>query len=159
MIQPSAELFQVFDRLLLLRAGGETVYFGDVGPSAMTLIQYFEGNGSRPCGAEDNLYVSSFLCWAWTRVQHLHVYVEPSSFSTSSVLERPRPTRRIGMSFGSNLRSRRLLTRKSILLSPKGGTQPPCPHRPVQDSQRLGCIKCSICSRAILYLIRGVLVI
>ncbi|KAF8126758.1 ABC-2 type transporter-domain-containing protein [Boletus edulis] len=52
--QPSAELFQVFDRLLLLRAGGEAVYFGDVGPSATTLIQYFEGNGSRHCGAEEN---------------------------------------------------------------------------------------------------------
>ncbi|KAF8452841.1 hypothetical protein L210DRAFT_846141, partial [Boletus edulis BED1] len=27
-LPPSAELFQVFDRLLLLRAGGEAVYFG-----------------------------------------------------------------------------------------------------------------------------------
>ena len=159
MVQPSAQRFWVFARLLSLGAGGEIVYFGDVGPSAMTLIQYFEGNGSRPCGAEDNLYVSPFLCWAWTRVQHLHIYVEPSSFLTSSVLERPRPTRRIGMRSGRNLPSRRLLTRKSILLSPKGGTQPPCPHQSVQDSQRLGCIKCSICSRAILYLIGGVLVI
>ncbi|KAI9570995.1 ABC-2 type transporter-domain-containing protein [Boletus coccyginus] len=44
----------VFDRLLLLRAGGKTVYFGDVGPSAETLIQYFEGNGSRHCGPEEN---------------------------------------------------------------------------------------------------------
>ena len=61
MIQPSAELFQVFDRLLLLRAGGETVYFGDVGPSATTLIQYFEGNGSRSCGPEENPYVSFFV--------------------------------------------------------------------------------------------------
>ncbi|KAG8216186.1 ABC-2 type transporter-domain-containing protein [Butyriboletus roseoflavus] len=52
--QPSAELFQVFDRLLLLRMGGETVYFGDIGPSAATLIQYFEGNGSRHCDAEEN---------------------------------------------------------------------------------------------------------
>ncbi|KAG6380437.1 hypothetical protein JVT61DRAFT_8576 [Boletus reticuloceps] len=54
LVQPSAELFQVFDRLLLLRAGGEAVYFGDVGPSASILIQYFEGNGSRHCGAEEN---------------------------------------------------------------------------------------------------------
>jgi ATP-binding cassette subfamily G (WHITE) protein 2 (SNQ2) len=32
--QPSAELFQGFDRLLLLRKGGQTVYFGDVGKGA-----------------------------------------------------------------------------------------------------------------------------
>ncbi|KAG6330183.1 hypothetical protein ID866_8906, partial [Astraeus odoratus] len=29
--QPSGELFQMFDRLLLLRKGGQTVYFGDLG--------------------------------------------------------------------------------------------------------------------------------
>lgn len=61
VIQPSAELFQVFDRLLLLRAGGETVYFGDVGPGATTLIHYFEGNGSRQCGAEENPYVDGYI--------------------------------------------------------------------------------------------------
>ena len=52
--QPSAELFQVFDRLLLLRKGGETVYFGDLGRSATTLISYFERNGSRVCGPGEN---------------------------------------------------------------------------------------------------------
>ncbi|EEB98333.1 hypothetical protein MPER_02180, partial [Moniliophthora perniciosa FA553] len=52
--QPSAELFQVFDRLLLLRKGGETVYFGDLGHNATTLISYFEGNGSRRCEPEEN---------------------------------------------------------------------------------------------------------
>ncbi|KAI9043275.1 uncharacterized protein KD926_003805 [Aspergillus affinis] len=44
--QPSAELFQMFDRLLLLN-GGRTVYFGDVGPSASTLIDYFKRSGAR----------------------------------------------------------------------------------------------------------------
>uniref|UniRef100_A0A0W0F6H9 Putative hba2 n=1 Tax=Moniliophthora roreri TaxID=221103 RepID=A0A0W0F6H9_MONRR len=52
--QPSAELFQVFDRLLLLRKGGETVYFGDLGHNATTLISYFERNGSRHCEPEEN---------------------------------------------------------------------------------------------------------
>ncbi|KAF7428110.1 hypothetical protein PC9H_007329 [Pleurotus ostreatus] len=52
--QPSAELFQVFDRLLLLRKGGQTVYFGDVGQRAITLINYFERNGSRKCSDEEN---------------------------------------------------------------------------------------------------------
>jgi ATP-binding cassette subfamily G (WHITE) protein 2 (SNQ2) len=70
--QPSAELFQVcallqlsvwfsldssvqvFDRLLLLKKGGRTVYFGDLGPNATTLIDYFERNGSRLCMPDEN---------------------------------------------------------------------------------------------------------
>ncbi|PBL04307.1 hypothetical protein ARMGADRAFT_912580 [Armillaria gallica] len=42
--QPSAELFQVFDRLLLLKKSGQTVFFGDLGHNLTTLIQYFERN-------------------------------------------------------------------------------------------------------------------
>ncbi|EKM53332.1 uncharacterized protein PHACADRAFT_259626 [Phanerochaete carnosa HHB-10118-sp] len=52
--QPSAELFQVFDRLLLLRKGGQTVYFGDIGPNSSTLISYFERNGAVKCGPDEN---------------------------------------------------------------------------------------------------------
>ncbi|GLB42209.1 putative ABC transporter superfamily, ABCG family. PDR (TC 3.A.1.205) subfamily protein [Lyophyllum shimeji] len=52
--QPSAELFQVFDRMLLLRKGGQTVYFGDLGKNATTLIRYFERNGSRECHPDEN---------------------------------------------------------------------------------------------------------
>ncbi|RAL15135.1 uncharacterized protein BO97DRAFT_421926 [Aspergillus homomorphus CBS 101889] len=43
--QPSAELFQMFDRLLLLQEG-KTLYFGDLGPSASTLIDYFSRSGA-----------------------------------------------------------------------------------------------------------------
>ncbi|KAF8272208.1 ABC-2 type transporter-domain-containing protein [Lactarius quietus] len=52
--QPSAELFQEFDRLLLLRKGGQTVYFGDIGTNAMTLISYFQTNGGYPCPTDAN---------------------------------------------------------------------------------------------------------
>lgn len=44
--QPSAELFQMFDRLLFLQAG-KTLYFGDLGRSASTLIDYFSRSGAR----------------------------------------------------------------------------------------------------------------
>ena len=40
--QPSAELFFMFDKLLLLRSGGEEVFFGDIGPHAALLVVYFE---------------------------------------------------------------------------------------------------------------------
>lgn len=52
--QPSAELFQVFDRMLLLKKGGKTVYFGDLGRNSTTLIDYFEVNGARKCLLEEN---------------------------------------------------------------------------------------------------------
>ncbi len=54
--QPSAELFQVFDRLLLLRKGGQTVYHGNIGHNSSQLIGYFERNGAAQCGELENPY-------------------------------------------------------------------------------------------------------
>ncbi|KAI1981745.1 GTPase-activating protein [Ophidiomyces ophidiicola] len=52
--QPSAILFQQFDRLLFLAKGGQTVYFGDIGDNSRTLLDYFEAHGAVPCGPNDN---------------------------------------------------------------------------------------------------------
>jgi ABC-type multidrug transport system permease subunit/ABC-type Mn2+/Zn2+ transport system ATPase subunit len=52
--QPSAMLFQRFDRLLFLAKGGKTVYFGDVGKESKTLTSYFERHGARPCQPGEN---------------------------------------------------------------------------------------------------------
>jgi ATP-binding cassette subfamily G (WHITE) protein 2 (PDR) len=51
--QPSAMLFQRFDRLLLLAKGGKTVYFGDIGKDSHILMDYFTRNGgpALPSGA------------------------------------------------------------------------------------------------------------
>ncbi|OWY94423.1 ABC transporter, partial [Phytophthora megakarya] len=40
--QPSTEVFMLFDKLLLLKHGGQTVYFGDLGKRARTMVDYFE---------------------------------------------------------------------------------------------------------------------
>jgi ATP-binding cassette, subfamily G (WHITE), member 2, SNQ2 len=48
---------QDFDRLLLLRKGGQTVYFGDVGEGAQSIISYFETAGARQCKPGENPYV------------------------------------------------------------------------------------------------------
>ncbi|KAF4240522.1 hypothetical protein CNMCM8980_000181 [Aspergillus fumigatiaffinis] len=51
--QPSAQLFAQFDKLLLLAAGGKTVYFGDIGQNANTVKEYFGRHGA-PCPPEAN---------------------------------------------------------------------------------------------------------
>jgi ABC-type multidrug transport system ATPase subunit len=40
--QPSTFLFQMFDQLLLLKRGGETVFFGELGHKCCHLISYFQ---------------------------------------------------------------------------------------------------------------------
>ncbi|OKL59742.1 hypothetical protein UA08_05240 [Talaromyces atroroseus] len=52
--QPSALLFQEFDRLLFLAKGGRTVYFGDIGEESTILLDYFERNGGRHCDKSEN---------------------------------------------------------------------------------------------------------
>lgn len=52
--QPSATLFEEFDRLLLLKKGGQTVYFGDIGKHSVTILEYFERNGARHCDPREN---------------------------------------------------------------------------------------------------------
>ncbi|KEY67730.1 hypothetical protein S7711_03981 [Stachybotrys chartarum IBT 7711] len=52
--QPSAMLFQRFDRLLFLAKGGKTVYFGEIGENSKILTEYFERNGGFPCPAKAN---------------------------------------------------------------------------------------------------------
>lgn len=52
--QPSAMLFQRFDRLLFLAKGGKTVYFGDIGENSHVMTSYFERNGGHACPPEAN---------------------------------------------------------------------------------------------------------
>lgn len=55
--QPSALLFQQFDRLLFLAKGGKTVYFGGIGDQSRILLDYFEGNGARVCASSENVRI------------------------------------------------------------------------------------------------------
>jgi ATP-binding cassette subfamily G (WHITE) protein 2 (PDR) len=52
--QPSAMLFQRFDRLLFLARGGRTVYYGEIGDNSATMTSYFERNGGHACPADAN---------------------------------------------------------------------------------------------------------
>ena len=52
--QPSAILFERFDRLLFLAKGGNPVYFGPIGENASILTGYFERHGAAPCRSIQN---------------------------------------------------------------------------------------------------------
>lgn len=46
--QPSIAIFNAFDALLLLKRGGETVFFGSLGENSVDLIQYLERYEATP---------------------------------------------------------------------------------------------------------------
>ncbi|GAB9468228.1 Abc transporter g family member 31 [Globisporangium polare] len=47
--QPSTEVFNLFDSLLLLQRGGRTVFFGELGEDSSKLIEYFQAvSGVKP---------------------------------------------------------------------------------------------------------------
>ncbi|SPO07503.1 probable ABC1 transport protein [Cephalotrichum gorgonifer] len=52
--QPSAMLFQRFDRLLFLQKGGQTVYFGDIGEGSEIMTSYFERISGTKCPESAN---------------------------------------------------------------------------------------------------------
>lgn len=83
--QPSAMLFQRFDRLLLLAKGGKTVYFGGVGQGSETLMDYFVRNGGPPCPpgnnpAEHMLQVIGAAPGAQTRIDWPTVWRNSSEY-------------------------------------------------------------------------------
>ncbi|KAL5505028.1 SNQ2_6 [Sanghuangporus vaninii] len=52
--QPSSEILDHFDQLLVLHKGGKMVYFGDIGNDCGIMIDYFERNGAQLCSASEN---------------------------------------------------------------------------------------------------------
>jgi ABC-type multidrug transport system ATPase subunit len=52
--QPSAMLFQRFDRLLLMARGGKVAYFGDIGKDSEAVLRYFDARAPRKCKDAEN---------------------------------------------------------------------------------------------------------
>jgi len=52
--QPSAAVFEMFDDLILLKKGGNVVFFGELGEECSKLVEYFETRGAKPIGRGEN---------------------------------------------------------------------------------------------------------
>lgn len=52
--QPSSTVFDMFDDLLLLKKGGEVVFYGQLGHCSSNLIEYFESLGVTPMNKGEN---------------------------------------------------------------------------------------------------------
>ena len=52
--QPSSTVFDMFDDLLLLKKGGEVVFYGQLGHCSCNLIEYFESLGVTPMNKGEN---------------------------------------------------------------------------------------------------------
>jgi hypothetical protein len=52
--QPSSTVFEMFDDLILLKKGGNVVFFGELGSSSRNLVSYFESLGAQPIEYGEN---------------------------------------------------------------------------------------------------------
>uniref|UniRef100_A0A7S4MWX6 ABC transporter domain-containing protein n=1 Tax=Odontella aurita TaxID=265563 RepID=A0A7S4MWX6_9STRA len=52
--QPSAAVFEMFDDLILLKKGGNVVFFGELGEESSKLVEYFEARGAKPIERGEN---------------------------------------------------------------------------------------------------------
>lgn len=52
--QPSAEIFNMFDSMLLLKSGGYSVYSGPIGENGRHLREFLESAGAPPCAEDTN---------------------------------------------------------------------------------------------------------
>jgi energy-coupling factor transporter ATP-binding protein EcfA2 len=62
--QPSSAVFEMFDDLLLLKKGGNVVFFGELGRESVNLIDYFESKGANPIKYGENPAAWMLTCYS-----------------------------------------------------------------------------------------------
>lgn len=107
--QPNALLFENFDRLLLLKSGGRTVYFGDIGKDSHVIRDYFARNGAEcPPSANpaefmlDVSFLASLSFAVYWQCSHCDVH---HIRRLSALAQRDALVTRIGLTAGWSLRT------------------------------------------------------
>ena len=70
--QPSIDIFESFDELLLLKRGGETIFNGQLGKDSKDLIHYFQVSPATPSHLSPHA-VTHTLCKANLFCVHIHL--------------------------------------------------------------------------------------
>ncbi|XDG05108.1 hypothetical protein ABKA04_004723 [Annulohypoxylon sp. FPYF3050] len=131
--QPSSQLFQMFDRLLLLSNHGETVYFGDIGRDASTLTRYFEGEGAPQCRPEENPAE-----WVLDVISSRHnAAITAVDSEKPSVVERARELERFDWSkkWNESLQNQEILSYLQQSIAEKQSSSPEKPSAELGESE------------------------
>ncbi|KAK4432539.1 ABC transporter G family member 39 [Sesamum alatum] len=90
--QPSIDIFEAFDELLLMKRGGRLIYFGALGPRSQKLIDYFEAIPGVPKIKEGYnpatwmLEVSTTACEVQLGVDFTELYAKSSLYQKNQEL-------------------------------------------------------------------------
>ncbi len=60
--QPSIEIFEAFDKLLLIQRGGRTTYFGPLGEHSEALISYLKSVPGAPTDTHTHTHTQTHTC-------------------------------------------------------------------------------------------------
>ncbi|EEF48302.1 ATP-binding cassette transporter, putative [Ricinus communis] len=85
--QPSIDIFDAFDELLLLKRGGEEIYAGPIGRHAYHLIRYFEGIKGVP-GIKDGYNPATWMLEVTTVAQEATIGINFTDIYRNSQLYR-----------------------------------------------------------------------
>ncbi|WOK98239.1 ABC transporter G family member 41-like [Canna indica] len=90
--QPSIDIFEAFDELILMRRGGELIYTGPIGKHSNKIIEYFEGISGVP-RIRDNYNPATWMLEVTTTsmemqlgVDFAQIYKESSLYEESKML-------------------------------------------------------------------------
>ncbi|XP_078170470.1 ABC transporter G family member 45-like isoform X2 [Carex rostrata] len=102
--QPSIEIFEAFDELMLMKKGGQLLYSGSLGPFSSNMIQYFESIPGVPKIIEDQnpaawmLNVSSQTMEYMINVDYAEIFQNSSLYKSNKALieelDQPKPGNR-----------------------------------------------------------------
>ncbi|KAJ1696028.1 hypothetical protein LUZ63_012726 [Rhynchospora breviuscula] len=102
--QPSIDIFEAFDELILMKRGGELIYSGPLGRQSCKVIEYFEGISGVP-KIRDNynpatwmLEVSSTSVEAQLGINFAHIYKESNLYKENEILVKQLSTPPLGSS-------------------------------------------------------------